>query len=144
MPFTENKNRTWKGFCGSLNFRQIGLRHFSYFSFLPTFQFPRFLTMFQCSDLYEMLYAYSFHHYQNNFFLYIFNFWIGSRISLFLNSKYLEKASNLSVLTIFDHVAMLRSFWKLLCIFFESIDGYLFLFLFYFGFFSQILSFFNL
>ena len=71
MPFTECKNCTWNGFYGSLNFRQIRLRFF--FLFLPTFQLPRFLTMFPCSDIFENWYVYSLNQYLNNFFLI---FWI--------------------------------------------------------------------
>ena len=68
MSFTECKNYFWKVFYGSFNFRQIGLRNYFFF-FLPTFQFPRFLIMFPCSDLFENLYAYSLDHYLDNFSL---------------------------------------------------------------------------
>ena len=67
MPFTERKNCTWNGFYESLNFRQIGLQNSSFF--LPTFQFPRFLTMFPCSDLFYNGYEYSLDQYLDIFFL---------------------------------------------------------------------------
>ena len=113
IPFTECKNCTWNGFYGSLNIRQIGLRSSS--SFLPAFQFPCFWTIFPSSDLFELLYAYSLDHYLYTYLLIFI-------ISSFFNSKY-RKYFQFSVRPIFDNVPMLRSFRKLICIFFEPISG---------------------
>ena len=106
--------------------------YFLFFS-LPTIQFPKFLKMFLCSDLFRSGY----------FFYWFFEFLIFSRILSFFNSKYFEKSSNHSVPPIFDNVSMLRSFRKLTCLFCELIFRHIFLGFSNYGFFSRISTFLN-
>ena len=66
MPFREYKSCTRNHLYRSLSFCQIGQRNFSSFLFLfflQTFRFPRFLTMFPCSDIFEILCAHSLDYY---------------------------------------------------------------------------------